>query len=290
MSKRKMMEDEDDNVLIKTPKLSMSQNILNITNVSNLNKGEYILISDSKLMLKMSLSILENNNIKFIRPQCQRTLDAFVVNERYHYNLKKDVNDMDFGVLKGAINKNDGSDPTNLYIMDGQHRLSVLEKLYYDNEIDPFFILDIKIVSDKKEMENYFTYINTARIVDTDTCYFDKNEKKIVEDLTSLFIHSNLVQSSGKRVTNRPYLNQDIIGHIFKKLSPVNTFEEIEVKLQKLNSDIEKQPDDIKYDKLKNYTKIYNDIKTKFNNNYLGLLRPDNKLWLNIFPIIQCSK
>ena len=235
----------------------------------------------------MKASDIQRYSLNFEVPQCQRTLDSSLIGERIDKNLEEynnTGNTLCFYEIHAAVKGQ--NDIHNMHIIDGQHRMMVLQKLLSEYNIDTEFMLVVKIFPEdvaEKTLWEYFRHMNNTSMIHPETCFFTSSDKdEINEAGTVLHQEGVLVNAAGNNYPHRPYINQRLLCILFRELTKElgisNSFIESLVELNKKIRDC--CDNEIKYAGMKNPDRVEEICNEKLNGWFIGLLRPNQeKTW-----------
>ena len=153
---------------------------------------------------KISFQMLSYNDIcklNIIKPNCQRAIDSEQINKIHEYQIRhfEQFNEFFFAnpIIIGCISGN----PPKYYIIDGQHRLSCIERLSKIDKYHPFTIpCTILYVENETELDEKYVAINQNKPVPLPSNINEwKNFTRYIEEhlqqFQKYFSHSDKPQS-----------------------------------------------------------------------------------------------
>lgn len=289
---KRQRDDDNDEISDILSNENYNKYVIDFLN-SKLRDNQGFSINNDSFYIKTSSQELKDVGITFMRPHIQRTIDNNIIEKRIQDNIRKYNSEervCDFYDIKVACFE--GIEEKILYLMDGQHRVIVLQQLLDSYNINVEFVLQIKKLkipsndSDKEEkLVQHFVHINNCRPVNFDTCTFSVNEKTVIESLTTYFTSQGLVSKEGSKMPKRPFINQTWICKMFKKIKEKKCLgkKSLEVDdmmsiFQRLNVNIQKVNKNLLFKNLRNEEKIIKHCKERLNGWFIGLYRENLSL------------
>ena len=208
-----------------------------------------------------------------IKPDFQRIVDSAKVGEivKFHLEFHKIHKHFNF-TASGPINIHHWND-TNLLI-DGQHRMAALERLYEDYSHDiPFYILMVN-VSSQEELEENYTMINKNTPL-PDFSEFHSVDKKLPENVASEFqVRYPHIWSKTTR-SRRPHIFfnhfQETLAYICSEIPEIKTVQQLNTIISNYNTKLSSWVRTKEADPFKVTDKMYE--KARKSGLFLGLYK-----------------
>jgi hypothetical protein len=108
----------------------------------------------------MKFSDIQKYN--FITPDCQRIMDQSRINLMFE-SIRRDTNNFQNQYHPfGCITLSETTSDKNIFVLDGQHRLMVFQKIYDESKMDISFFCQYLIIDNETHNDLLFTKINDS--------------------------------------------------------------------------------------------------------------------------------
>ena len=147
---------------------------------------------------------------EFIHPECQRMMSESRLTEMFE-NIRKETDNFlnqynPYGCI--TLSETKGEEETKVYVLDGQHRLTVFGRIYKESKMDIMFFCQWLLIDKESDNEILFKRINDSLPLSILPEGLKRMPiSKVVSDMKSKY-GVFFVVGKGKR---RPYINGDMV-------------------------------------------------------------------------------